>query len=116
QLKNAAVDLAQPFEHHPNRAIGVFQVAISRHRADIDPFAEVRMAEEAVVMLIAIALYDRGLDFAADPADRADRRFGADARAGDQRPSANRRGPLDEREWLDLGRIDHDRAVARVEH
>src|SRR5262245_43198237 len=74
------------------------------------------MTQETIVMFIAIALHDRGLDFAANPADWADRRFGANTCAGDEGPSADRGWPLDDREWLDPRRIDHQRAVARIEH
>jgi hypothetical protein len=116
QLEDAAIDLAEPFQRDADRAIGVFQVAISCHRPDVDPLAQVGVAQEAIVVLVAIALDDAGLDLAADPADRPDRRLGQDARPRDNRPRADRRRPLDKRERLDMRRVDHHRPVACVQH
>ena len=55
-----------------NGAIRVFQVAGDRSGAEIDPFADEAVPNKPIGLLVAIALKDRGLDFAAHLADRAD--------------------------------------------
>ena len=44
----------------------------------VDPLADIRVAEEALVVLVRVAVDDRRLDLAADPADRSDGGAAAD--------------------------------------
>src|SRR6266516_2917359 len=109
ELEHTAVQLSEALKRDSHRAIGVLQVAVGRHRADVDPLAQVGVAQEAVVMLITVALHDARLDLATDPADWPDRRLGQDARAGYDRARTNRCRALDERERLDMRCVHHNR-------
>ena len=51
---------------HRHLAVVVAQVAVVRAGAEVDPFADVGVAEEAVVILVRVALHDARLDLAAD--------------------------------------------------
>ena len=51
---------------HAHRAVGVFQVAVRGAGPQIDPTAQVAVAEKAVVLFVGQRFDDRGLDFAAD--------------------------------------------------
>lgn len=62
---HARVDaLAVVFHRHG--AVGVFQVAVGRACPEVDPTAQVAVAEKAVVLLVGVGFNDRAFDFAAD--------------------------------------------------
>ena len=53
-------------------AVVVAQVAVGGDRPEVHPLADVGVTEEPFVILVGMALDDRRLDLAADPAVRAD--------------------------------------------
>ena len=68
------------------------------------------------MVLVRVAVDDRRLDLAADPAVRAERDAAAEVGAEELRVAADVAGPLDPRERLDpRAGGDRDRAVGRVE-
>src|SRR5262249_6418556 len=73
-----AADLVQAGRHrlavqrHAHLAVVVAQVAVLRAGAEVDPLADVAVAEEAVVVLVDGPLQHAGLDLAADAAVRAE--------------------------------------------
>ena len=58
---------------HENLAVVVTQVAVGRDRPQVDPFANIGVAQEPFVILVGMPVDDRGLDLAADPAVGPDR-------------------------------------------
>src|SRR5205085_683713 len=69
---------ALPGDIDPDVVVIIAKVARLRAGGEVDPFADVAMAQEAVVILVGEALHDARLDFTADAAFRADRRPAAD--------------------------------------
>jgi len=61
----AAIDEAT-VDRHLHVAVGVFQIARHGIRTEVNPLADVAMAEKAVVLFVGIAVDDRLFDFAAD--------------------------------------------------
>ena len=53
-------------------AVVVPEVAVGGDRAQVDPLADVGVAEEPLVVLVRVAVDDARLDLATDPAVRAD--------------------------------------------
>src|SRR5271157_5548907 len=98
-------------------AVVVSQVAVGSDRSQIHPFADVRVAQEALVILVGETMNDRVLDLAADPAIRADRYRAPDVRPKELGLGADVAWALHPGEWLDpdVG-SDHDGAVRRVEN
>src|SRR5687767_15912798 len=58
---------------HADRAVVVLQVAVRRHRAEIDPPPQVCMPEKAVVCFVGVAEHDRLFDLTVNFAHRPDR-------------------------------------------
>src|SRR5262249_45901139 len=101
---------------HLDGAVVVAQIADLSSGGEIDPFAEVGMPEKAVVILVAEALQDSLLDFAADPAARPEA-GAADLAADNPALPTDQAGPLDARKGLhDGAAIEHDGTAARVDH
>src|SRR5262249_36296313 len=101
---------------HLDGAVVVAQIADLSSGGEIDPFAEVGMPEKAVVILVAEALQDSLLDFAADPAARPEA-GAADLAADNPALRTDIAGPLDARKGLhDGAAIEHDGTAARVDH
>src|SRR5271166_4470100 len=59
-------------------AVVVSQVAVGGDRYQIHPFADVRVAQEALVVLVGKPVDDAGLDLAADAAVGSDRHTAAE--------------------------------------
>ena len=70
-LHQAAVDRPAADAERDRAVVGA-QVADLRAGAEVDPLADVGVAQEAVVGLVGVAVQDAGLDLAADAAVRAD--------------------------------------------
>src|SRR5262245_26244221 len=64
-------------------AVIVTEIARLRGSAEIDPFADVRMAQKSFVILVAVGVNDARFDLAADPAARTDAAAAAQLRAED---------------------------------
>src|SRR5271157_1365457 len=98
-------------------AVVVSQVAVGSDRSQIHPFADVRVAQEALVILVGETMNDRVLDLAADPAIRADRYRAPYVRPKELGLGADVAWALYPGEWLDphVG-FDHDGAIRRVEN
>ena len=98
-------------------AVIVAEVAVGSDRAEIHPFADIRMAQEAFVVFVRVAVDDRFLDLAADPAIGADRHAAAEVGAKELGILADEARPFDPRERLDdRAGGDGDRAVQGVEY
>src|SRR5207245_5748567 len=96
-------------------AVVMAQVAIVRAGAEVDPFADVTVPQEAIVILVHVAVKDRRLDLASHAAVRPNGRTGADPGAQDLRARADIARPLQPTE----GRhhrlpVDNNRAPQRV--
>ena len=104
-------------EGHEDLAIVVPEVAVGGDRPEVDPLADVGVAQETLVILIGEAVDDRRLDLAADPAIRADRHPAPDVGAEKLGVAADEARTLDPGERLDPGAGgDRDRPVGRVEN
>ena len=114
-LRDAARFLAA-VHPHPHPAVVVLEVAGAGEGAEVHPFADHAVADEAVVALVGVTLPHALLDLARDPA------FGAEGRAADGAAQqlgagADHARPGDHGVRADDGaRADPDRAAARVEH
>ena len=82
-------------ERHAHLAVVVAQVAVGGDRPQVDPLADVGVAQEPLVVLVDVAVDDRRLDLAADPAARAQRAAAAQVGAEELRVAADVAGPLD---------------------
>ena len=82
-------------------AVVVAQVAVRGDRPQVDPLADVGVAQEPLVILVRVAVNDRRLDLAADPAVRADRHPASEIGPEELGLTADRARPLDPRERLD---------------
>ena len=104
-------------EDHRDAGVVVLQVAVGRQRAEVDPLAHVGVAQEAVVVLVGVAVDDRLLDLAAHAAHRADRVALAALRAQQDRLLADVARPFDAGEGMDLDAfVEIDRPVLGVDH
>ena len=99
-------------EDHGDRGVVVLQIAVGGQGPQVDPLAQVGVAQEAVVVLVRVALEDRLLDLAADAADRADRVPLAALGPQEDRLPADVARAFDPREGVDLGLlVDVNRTV-----
>ncbi len=107
----------QPTDGHAHLAVVVAEIAVVCARAQVDPFADVRMAQETVVAFVAVTVHDARLDLAADAALRAKRRARADLRAKHLRHRPDIARPFQPREGMDHRFIvDDHRAPRRIGH
>src|SRR5438105_4665207 len=81
---------------HGHQYLGVVmpQIAGLRSGPDIDPLAQVAMAQEALVILVREAMNDARFDLPANPAERADRRAAPHLRSQHLRARADVAGPF----------------------
>src|SRR5262249_8162567 len=106
-IAEESADLAKPgidrftTEQDANRSVVVPQVAELRAGAEVDPLAAITMADEAVVILVDIALENAGLALAADTAFRPNA-------AASHGPAADMRSRADvARAFQPAERLDH---------
>ena len=108
--------MVRPPTRKTDRAVVGAQVADLRAGAEVDPFADVGVAEEAVVRLVGVAVQDAGLDLAADAALRPDA-AAAQFRTHDVAVGADVARPLQPAERLHHGvAVDQHRPFRGVEH
>ena len=103
-------------QRHGDLAVVVAQVAIGGDRAEVDPLADVGVAEEPVVVLVGGPVDDAGLDLAADAAAGPERHAAAGVGAEQLGVAADGAGALDagERQHDDAGG-DGDRPAGGIE-
>ncbi len=94
----------------------VLEIAVGGQGAEVDPFTNVRVAEETVVVLIRVAVDDGFFHFASHATDGADAATLADLSTDNLAVSANEAGTLDPRVWEnDDVLFDDDRATHGIE-
>ena len=119
-----AADELHPGRHFPTAvlhlhfAVGVLQIAVARAGSQVDPAAEIAVAQETVVLLVRVGLDDGRFDFAADFRGVADGHIVFDGRMfDDARVASQVGGTGQEGERSDAGMaFQHDRAGLRVGH
>src|SRR5262245_22989566 len=84
--------------HHLDFSVIVAEVARLGSGPEIDPFAEIAVAEKAIVILVGVPLNDARFHFAADPAIWTDGCAGTKLRPEEMSPRANHAGPFQARE------------------
>ena len=110
------VATGSPASGHVDLAVVVAEVAVGGDRPEVHPLADVGVAEEPLVVLVRVAVDDRRLDLAADPAVGAERHAAAEVGPEELGVAADVAGPLDPGERLNQAPASiGDRPVRRVE-
>src|SRR5260370_25464286 len=83
-MAQEAADLGLPgvdqpaIDHDADFPVIVAEVAVVGAGPEVDPFTDIGVAQEPIVVLVAVTLHNAGLDLAAYPAVRSQRRAGPD--------------------------------------
>ena len=94
----------------------IAQVAVGGDGAEVDPRADVGVAQEPLVVLVGVAVHDAGFDLAADAAVGPDRHAAAKVSAKQVGIASDVAGSLNSGEGLDPDTgLDGDGAASSVE-